>query len=74
MEHGLVAPFDGMVAELGAEAGAQVGEGAVLAGGGSIVIPTDPRRSFGAFSGFPIPGDERLDGAIGQLPLERQEI
>ncbi len=31
MEHGLVAPFDGVVAELGAEAGIQVGEGAVLA-------------------------------------------
>ncbi len=31
MEHGLVAPFDGVVVELGAEAGAQVGEGAVLA-------------------------------------------
>jgi 3-methylcrotonyl-CoA carboxylase alpha subunit len=31
MEHGLVAPFDGTVAELAAEAGAQVGEGAVLA-------------------------------------------
>ena len=31
MEHGLVAPFDGVVAELGAAAGAQVGEGAVLA-------------------------------------------
>ena len=31
MEHGLVAPFDGTVAEVGAEAGAQVGEGAVLA-------------------------------------------
>ncbi len=31
MEHGLIAPFDGVVAELGAEAGAQVGEGAVLA-------------------------------------------
>ncbi len=31
MEHGLVAPFDGVVAELAAEAGAQVGEGAVLA-------------------------------------------
>ena len=31
MEHGLVAPFDGTVAELAAEAGAQVSEGAVLA-------------------------------------------
>jgi 3-methylcrotonyl-CoA carboxylase alpha subunit len=31
MEHGLVAPFDGVVAELTAEAGAQVSEGAVLA-------------------------------------------
>ena len=31
MEHGLVAPFDGVVAELGAKAGAQVVEGAVLA-------------------------------------------
>ena len=31
MEHGLVAPFDGVVAELSAEAGSQVGEGAVLA-------------------------------------------
>ena len=31
MEHGLTAPFDGVVAELSAEAGAQVGEGAVLA-------------------------------------------
>jgi 3-methylcrotonyl-CoA carboxylase alpha subunit len=31
MEHGLIAPFDGTVAELTAEAGAQVGEGAVLA-------------------------------------------
>ncbi len=31
MEHGLVAPFDGVVAELGAKAGAQVSEGAVLA-------------------------------------------
>ena len=31
MEHGLVAPFDGTVAELAAQAGAQVGEGAVLA-------------------------------------------
>ena len=31
MEHGLVAPFDGVVAELSAEAGAQVSEGAVLA-------------------------------------------
>ena len=31
MEHGLTAPFDGTVAELGAEAGAQVSEGAVLA-------------------------------------------
>jgi 3-methylcrotonyl-CoA carboxylase alpha subunit len=30
MEHGLVAPFDGVVAELAAEAGAQVSEGAVL--------------------------------------------
>ena len=31
MEHGLTAPFDGVVAELSAQAGAQVGEGAVLA-------------------------------------------
>ena len=31
MEHSLVAPFDGMVAELAAEAGGQVSEGAVLA-------------------------------------------
>jgi 3-methylcrotonyl-CoA carboxylase alpha subunit len=31
MEHGLVAPFDGTVAELAAEAGAQVSEGTVLA-------------------------------------------
>jgi biotin carboxyl carrier protein len=31
MEHGLTAPFDGMVAELSAQAGAQVSEGAVLA-------------------------------------------
>ena len=31
MEHGLVAPFDGTVAEVAVEAGAQVGEGAVLA-------------------------------------------
>ncbi len=31
MEHGLVAPFDGVVAELNAQAGAQVVEGAVLA-------------------------------------------
>ncbi|MDQ3470969.1 MAG: acetyl/propionyl/methylcrotonyl-CoA carboxylase subunit alpha [Pseudomonadota bacterium] len=31
MEHGLVAPFDGVVAELSAEPGAQVVEGAVLA-------------------------------------------
>ena len=30
MEHGLTAPFDGTVAELSAEAGAQVSEGAVL--------------------------------------------
>jgi 3-methylcrotonyl-CoA carboxylase alpha subunit len=30
MEHGLVAPFDGVVAELNAKAGAQVGEGTVL--------------------------------------------
>ena len=30
MEHGLIAPFDGTVAELAAEAGAQVSEGAVL--------------------------------------------
>jgi 3-methylcrotonyl-CoA carboxylase alpha subunit len=30
MEHGLTAPFDGTVAELNAEAGAQVSEGAVL--------------------------------------------
>jgi len=31
MEHGLTAPFDGVVAELSAEAGAQVGEGTMLA-------------------------------------------
>ena len=31
MEHGLTAQFDGTVAELSAQAGAQVGEGAVLA-------------------------------------------
>jgi 3-methylcrotonyl-CoA carboxylase alpha subunit len=31
MEHSLVAPFDGVVAELNAEAGGQVSEGAVLA-------------------------------------------
>jgi len=31
MEHGLVAPFDGFVAELNAQAGAQVGDGTVLA-------------------------------------------
>ena len=31
MEHSLVAPFDGVVAELNAEAGAQVSEGALLA-------------------------------------------
>ncbi len=31
MEHGLTAPFDGKVTELSAQAGAQVGEGAVLA-------------------------------------------
>jgi 3-methylcrotonyl-CoA carboxylase alpha subunit len=31
MEHSLVAPFDGTVAELGAETGGQVSEGAVLA-------------------------------------------
>ena len=31
MEHGLVAPFDGVVAEVNAVAGAQVSEGAVLA-------------------------------------------
>jgi biotin carboxyl carrier protein len=31
MEHGLIAPFDGTVAELSAQAGAQVNEGAVLA-------------------------------------------
>lgn len=31
MEHGLIAPFDGTVAELSAQAGAQVSEGAVLA-------------------------------------------
>ena len=31
MEHGLTAPFDGTVAELSAEAGAQVSEGAILA-------------------------------------------
>jgi 3-methylcrotonyl-CoA carboxylase alpha subunit len=30
MEHGLTAPFEGTVAELNAEAGAQVSEGAVL--------------------------------------------
>jgi 3-methylcrotonyl-CoA carboxylase alpha subunit len=31
MEHGLIAPFDGVVVEVSAEAGAQVVEGAVLA-------------------------------------------
>ena len=31
MEHGLIAPFDGVVAEVNAVAGAQVSEGAVLA-------------------------------------------
>jgi 3-methylcrotonyl-CoA carboxylase alpha subunit len=31
MEHGLTAPFDGVVTELNAKAGAQVVEGAVLA-------------------------------------------
>ncbi len=31
MEHSLVAPFDGIVAELGAVEGAQVSEGALLA-------------------------------------------
>jgi 3-methylcrotonyl-CoA carboxylase alpha subunit len=31
MEHGMTAPFDGTVAELSAEAGAQVSEGTVLA-------------------------------------------
>jgi 3-methylcrotonyl-CoA carboxylase alpha subunit len=31
MEHSLAAPFDGVVAELNAEAGAQVSEGALLA-------------------------------------------
>jgi len=31
MEHGLVAPFDGLIAELNAKAGAQVSEGTVLA-------------------------------------------
>jgi 3-methylcrotonyl-CoA carboxylase alpha subunit len=31
MEHGLIAPFDGTVAELSAQAGAQVSEGSVLA-------------------------------------------
>ena len=31
MEHGLVAPFDGVVAELNAKAGAQVSEGILLA-------------------------------------------
>ena len=30
MEHGLTAPFDGIVAELNAEAGAQVAEGTLL--------------------------------------------
>jgi 3-methylcrotonyl-CoA carboxylase alpha subunit len=30
MEHGLVAPFDGVVAELNAKAGAQVSDGTVL--------------------------------------------
>jgi 3-methylcrotonyl-CoA carboxylase alpha subunit len=44
MEHGLTAPFDGVVADLNAESGAQVVEGAVLA----RVEPTDespPSRS-----------------------------
>ena len=40
MEHGLVAPFDGTVAEVGAEAGAQVNEGAVLARIEPSVEPT----------------------------------
>jgi 3-methylcrotonyl-CoA carboxylase alpha subunit len=31
MEHGLVAPFDGVVAELNAQVGAQVSEGTMLA-------------------------------------------
>ena len=31
MEHGMTAPFDGVVAELSAESGAQVGEGTILA-------------------------------------------
>jgi 3-methylcrotonyl-CoA carboxylase alpha subunit len=31
MEHGLTAPFDGVVAEISAEVGAQVGEGTILA-------------------------------------------
>jgi 3-methylcrotonyl-CoA carboxylase alpha subunit len=31
MEHGMTAPFDGIVAELNAKQGAQVGEGTVLA-------------------------------------------
>jgi 3-methylcrotonyl-CoA carboxylase alpha subunit len=31
MEHSLVAPFDGVVAELAAKEGAQVSEGALLA-------------------------------------------
>jgi 3-methylcrotonyl-CoA carboxylase alpha subunit len=31
MEHGMTAPFDGVVADLSAEAGAQVGEGTILA-------------------------------------------
>jgi len=31
MEHGLTSPFDGVVAEIGAQAGAQVGEGTILA-------------------------------------------
>jgi 3-methylcrotonyl-CoA carboxylase alpha subunit len=36
MEHGLVAPFDGIVTELNAKAGTQVSEGTVLA----VIEPT----------------------------------
>jgi len=39
MEHGLAAPFDGIVAELSAKEGAQVVEGAILA----RVEPQEPK-------------------------------
>ena len=55
MEHGLVAPFDGVVAELSAEAGSQVGEGAVLA----RVSPNESWSAAGSnFSGFPLERQE----------------